>query len=63
MLIVDVHHLRDEITNGRIDVGVIVVPSDSLARYLTDRCARYSDAVKTIERARATDLPQGTRKA
>jgi hypothetical protein len=57
LLIVDVQHLRDEITEGRIDVGVIVVPSNKLAYFLTDRVARYSDAVKAIERARASDLP------
>ncbi len=57
LLIVDVQHLRDEITAGRIDVGVIVVPSDKLAYFLTDRVARYTDAVKAVERARAADLP------
>lgn len=50
-------HLRDEITEGRIDVGVIVVPSNKLAYFLTDRVARYTDAVKAVERARASDLP------
>lgn len=57
LLIVDVQHLRDEITEGRIDVGVIVVPSNRLAYFLTDRVARYSDAVKAVDRARASDLP------
>lgn len=57
LLIVDVQHLRDEITAGRIDVGIIVAPSDKLAYFLTDRVARYTDAVKAVERARATDLP------
>jgi hypothetical protein len=57
LLIVDVQHLRDEITEGRIDVGVIVVPSNKLAYFLTDRVARYTDAVKAVERARASDLP------
>ncbi len=57
LLIVDVGHLRDEIIEGRIDVGIIVVPSDKLAYFLTDRVARYTDAVKAVERARASDLP------
>lgn len=57
LLIVDVVHLRDEIIAGRIDVGVIVAPSDRLAVFLTDRVARYTDAVKAVERARAQDLP------
>ena len=57
LLIVDVAHLRDDITAGQIDVGVIVVPSDRLAVYLTDRVARFADAVRAVERARAEDLP------
>jgi hypothetical protein len=57
LLIVDVQHLRDEITEGRIDIGVIVVPSNKLAYFLTDRVARYTDAVKAVERARASDFP------
>lgn len=57
LLIVDVQHLRDSITAGDIDVGVIVVASDRLAVFLTDRVARYSDAVKAVDRARAEDLP------
>src|SRR5262245_27183483 len=57
LLIVDVVHLRDEIIAGRIDIGIIVVPSDRLAVFLTDRVARYSDAVRAVERARADDLP------
>ena len=57
LLIIDVAHLRDELTDGNIDVGVIVVPSDALAVYLTDRVARFTDAKIAVERARATDLP------
>lgn len=57
LLIVDVHHLRDEIITGNIDIGIIVVPSDDLARFLTDRVARYTDAIRAVERARAGDLP------
>ncbi|CAN5247510.1 hypothetical protein BH18GEM1_BH18GEM1_15550 [soil metagenome] len=30
-LIVDVDHLREAITSGSLDVGVVVVPSDSLS--------------------------------
>ena len=57
LLIVDVVHLRDGLTSGALDVGIIVAPSDALAVFLTDRVARFSDAVKAVERARATDLP------
>lgn len=57
LIFVDLQYLCDEIIAGQIDVGVIVVPSDKLAYFLTDRVARYTDAVKAVERARATDLP------
>jgi hypothetical protein len=57
LLIVDVQHLREQIIAGSSDVGVIVVPSDRLAVFLTDRVGRYSDAVRAVDRARAEDLP------
>lgn len=57
LLIVDVAHLRDDLAAGRIDAGIIVVPSNRLAVFLTDRVARFSDAVRAVERARAQDLP------
>jgi hypothetical protein len=57
LLLIDLQYLRDEITGGRIDVGVIVVPSDKLAYFLTDGVVRYSDAVKAVERAQASYLP------
>jgi len=57
ILIVDVYHLQDELVTGRLDVGVLVVPSNCLAAFLTGRVARYSDAVSAVERARAQDLP------
>lgn len=57
LLIVDVVHLRDALTAGQIDVGVIVTAANPLAYFLTDRVARYSDAVEAVSRARAQDLP------
>ena len=41
--------LRNSIQEGNIDVGVIVVPSDLLQKYLPDRTPCFSDAVKYIE--------------
>lgn len=57
LLIVDVVHLRDALTAGEIDVGIIVTSDDQLSYYLTDRVARYTDAVQAVVRARAQDLP------
>ena len=56
-LFADIAHLRRAFATGRIDVGVIVAPSDRLGYFLTDRAPRMSDAKRHIEEARAFDLP------
>jgi len=35
----------------------MIVPSDRLGKYLTDRGPRFSEATRAVERARAGDLP------
>ena len=58
LLVVDVAHLRDQFNAGRIDVAVLVVPSDRLSVFLTDRAPSFSDAKRAVKRSRATeDLP------
>ncbi len=57
MLAVDIIHLRQRITYGEIDVGLIIVPDDPLSNYLTDRTPNLRTAVKHLEEHRATDLP------
>jgi hypothetical protein len=57
LLVMDICHLRDALTDGVIDVGVLVVPDDTLARYLTDRGPRFSDAIRHVRAARAEDFP------
>ena len=57
LLVVDVIHLRGAIEKGEIDVGVLVVPSDRLGVFLTDRGPRMADAKKHVRAARADDLP------
>lgn len=57
LLVVDVIHLRGAIERGDIDVGVLVVPSDRLGVFLTDRGPRMADAKKHVRAARADDLP------
>jgi hypothetical protein len=57
LLIIDVVHLRDQITGGHIDIGVIVVPSDHLALFLIDRGPNFSAAKQAVQRNRAEDLP------
>jgi len=57
LLAIDVHHLRRAIILGHVDVGVLLVPDDQLAIFLTDRGPRMSDAKRHVEEARAQDLP------
>lgn len=49
MLIRDIVHLRNSIDEGRIDVGVVVVPDDRLQVFLPDRSPAFRDAAKYIE--------------
>jgi hypothetical protein len=39
------------------NLRVLVVPSDKLGNYLTDRVAKLSEAYRHIEMARAQDMP------
>lgn len=57
LLAIDIHHLRRAINAGEIDVGVLIVPDDTLAVFLTDRGPKMSDAKRHVEEARALDLP------
>ncbi|MBI4306599.1 MAG: hypothetical protein HY678_09815, partial [Chloroflexi bacterium] len=57
LLIVDVTHLREGIQRGDIDVGIVVVPSDSLRPFLTDRAPGFKDGVRAVVRARAEEFP------
>jgi hypothetical protein len=56
MLAVDVMHLREDLVKGIIDVGLIIVPDNTLSRFLTDRTPNLATAVKHVEH-RASDLP------
>jgi len=49
--------IRGALERGEIDVGVLVVPSDGLGVFLTDRGPRMADAKKHVRAARADDLP------
>ena len=58
LVVIDVMHLRSEIEKGAIDIGVIVVPSDRLSVFLTDRAPSFKETVVAIEeRMRADTLP------
>ncbi len=57
LLAVDLIHLRGDFREGKIDVGIIVVPDDELSYYLTDRTPNFRTALKHIKQTRAEDLP------
>ena len=49
LLAVDLLHLRGELNAGQMDVGVIVVPDDTLSRFLTDRTPNLRTAIRHIQ--------------
>ena len=49
LLAVDLLHLRAELNAGKMDVGVIVVPDDTLSRFLTDRTPNLRTAIRHIK--------------
>ncbi len=57
LVVVDLIHLRKDIMEGFIDVGILVVPDDTLAPYLTDRGPNLADTIKHVTEARVEDLP------
>ena len=45
----DIVHIRNNLQDSHIDVGVIVVPADQFEYFLTDRVANFSYAVRYVE--------------
>jgi hypothetical protein len=57
LVVIDVIHLRGAVVRGDIDIGVLVVPSDVLGVFLTDRGPNFNTAQRHVREARADDLP------
>ena len=57
LIVIDVYHLLDALQKGAIDVAILVVPDDTLGKYLTDRGPKFSDAQRHIERVGADKFP------
>ena len=55
LLVMDMIHLHAAFRDGRIDVGLVIVPSDKLSRFLTDRAPCMSDAKRHAKAARLED--------
>jgi hypothetical protein len=57
LLVIDVYHLLDALQAGTIDVAFLVVPDDTLGKYLTDRGPKFENAVRHVERIGADKFP------
>jgi hypothetical protein len=57
LVVVDLIHLRKSIVEGMIDVGILVVPDDQLAVFLTDRGPNLAAALRHVVEAKVDDLP------
>jgi hypothetical protein len=49
LLVRDLVHIRNALEEGQIDIGVIIVPSDRLGGFLTDRTPSLRDAIRYVE--------------
>ena len=57
MVPVDLLHLRSQLLQGEIDLAVLVVPSDKLGGYITDRVATLSQATRHIKAGHYEEMP------
>src|SRR5262245_13010732 len=57
LVVVDILHLRQALTAGEVDIGVLVLPTDRLSVFLTDRGPSMATAKRHVLAARAEDLP------
>ena len=57
LVIVDLIHLRDDIMQGEIDVGNLVVPDDVLGTFLADRAPYFSAVQRILSITKAEDYP------
>ncbi len=49
LLVRDLVHIRNALQEGVIDIGLIIVPSDKLSVFLTDRTPSLRDAIRYVE--------------
>jgi hypothetical protein len=57
LVAVDLIHLRKQLLQGEIDLAVLVVPSDRLGKFITDRVATVSQTKRHIDMGRFEDMP------
>lgn len=57
LVAVDLIHLRKQLLQGEIDLAVLVVPSDRLGRFITDRVATVSQTKRHIDMGHFEEMP------
>lgn len=57
LIIRDLVHIREEVEQGRLDIGVLVLPSKALSYRLTDRAPSFEDAERIVDEMRVSYLP------
>lgn len=57
LIAVDLLHLRSQLLQGEMDLAVLVVPSDKLGGYITDRVATLSQATRHIRAGHYEEMP------
>ena len=57
LVAVDLIHLRKQLLQGEIDLAVLIVPSDRLGRFITDRVATASQTKRHIDMGHFEEMP------
>ncbi|MFP5204214.1 MAG: hypothetical protein ACLGSH_02525 [Acidobacteriota bacterium] len=57
LIAVDLLHLRSQLLQGEIDLAVLIVPSDRLGGFITDRVATISQARRHIAAGHYEEMP------
>src|SRR3989442_11921130 len=57
LVVIDLIHLRKAIVQGKIDIGVLIVPSDRLGVFLTDRGQKWPMPNATSSKRRSRTFP------
>jgi hypothetical protein len=53
----DIVHFQKQLRLGSVDLCILVLPSDKMAKFLPDRAPHFSAGLRVVEEMRADDLP------
>jgi hypothetical protein len=57
LVVIDIYHLRRSIQSGKIDLGILIVPTDRLNRFLRSRQPSLRETQRAIEETDAHRIP------